>query len=133
MDIIREAESHADEDKRKKEEIEARNRADSLVYQTEKMLQEHRSKLSETDARAVEAAIADTKKALEEGGVDRINRAAEALTQASHKVAEAMYKTAGPGGQAGGGAAPDGAAGGAPKQDDVIDAEYVDADDKKKD
>jgi molecular chaperone DnaK len=131
--MVREAESHADDDKRKREEIEARNRADSLVYQTEKMLSEHRAKLSESDVKSVEAAIADCKKALEGGDVANINRATDALTQASHKVAEAMYK-AGPqgGGQPGAGPT-DGAgsqAGG--KNDDVIDAEYVDADDKKK-
>jgi molecular chaperone DnaK len=132
--MVREAESHADEDKRKKEEIEARNRADSLVYQTEKMLNENRSKISDSDAKAVEAAIADTKKALEEGGTDRINKAADALTQASHRVAEAMYKGAAPGGQPGGGGSTDGGAqSGSKPQDDVIDAEYVDADEKKKD
>jgi molecular chaperone DnaK len=130
--MVREAESHADEDKRKKEEIEARNRADSLVYQTEKTLNENRSKISDSDAKAVEAAIADTKKALEEGGTDRINKAADALTQASHRVAEAMYKGAAPGGQPGG-ASTDGGAQSGSKQDDVIDAEYVDADEKKKD
>jgi molecular chaperone DnaK len=133
--MVREAESHADEDKRKREEIEARNRADSLVYQTEKMLNENRSKLADADAKAVEAAIADTKKALEGSDVDAINRAAEALTHASHKVAEAMYKSGGqPGGGAGGTGANGGASGakGGEKTDDVIDAEYVDADDKKK-
>jgi molecular chaperone DnaK len=131
--MVREAESHADEDKRKREEIEARNKADSLVYQTEKMLSEHRSKLSDSDARSVEAAIADTKKALEGSDVDAINRAAEALTHASHKVAEAMYKS---GAQAGSGGGADAQAGSGAKSgeksDDVIDAEYVDADDKKK-
>src|SRR5205823_12147006 len=91
--MVREAESHADEDKRKREEIEARNRADSLVYQTEKMLNEHRSKLAEPDAKAVEAAIAATKKALEGTDVEAINRATDALTQASHKVAEPPYQT----------------------------------------
>jgi len=134
--MVREAESHADEDKRKKEEIEARNRADSLVYQTEKVLQENRSKLSDSDVKAVEAAIADTKKALEGSDIDAINRAADALTQASHKLAEAMYKSgAQDGGQAGpsgdGGGASAGATGGGGKTDDVIDAEYVDADEKK--
>src|SRR5579883_2473531 len=107
--MVKEAESHADEDKRKREEIEARNKADSLVYQTEKMLSENRSKLSESDAKSVEAAIADTKKALEGSDVDAINRAAESLTQASHKVAEAMYKGAQPSGgaeQAGNGSGP---------------------------
>jgi len=133
--MVREAESHADEDKRKREEIEARNRADSLVYQTEKMLNENRSKLADADAKAVEAAIADTKKALEGSDVDAINRAAEALTHASHKVAEAMYKSSGqPGGGAGGPGGNGGASGTktGEKTDDVIDAEYVDADDKKK-
>jgi molecular chaperone DnaK len=128
--MVREAESHADEDKRKREEIEARNRADSLVYQTEKMLSENRSKLSDSDVKSVEAAIADCKKALEGGDAAAINRAADALTQASHKVAEAMYKS---GAQAGGsGPSGDAGAKGGEKTDDVIDAEYVDADEKKK-
>src|SRR5262249_57103854 len=100
--MVKEAESHADDDKRKREEIEARNRADSLVYQTEKMLNENRSKLSESDVKAVEAAIAECKKALESGDVTAINRAADALTQASHKVAEAMYKAGARPGRAGG-------------------------------
>jgi molecular chaperone DnaK len=131
--MVREAESHADDDKRKREEIEARNRADSLVYQTEKMLNENRGKLAESDAKAVEAAIADTKKALEGGDVTAINRAADALTQASHKVAEAMYKSgAQAGGGPGDGSANAGAGRSSEKGDDVIDAEYVDADEKKK-
>jgi molecular chaperone DnaK len=96
------------------------------------MLREHRDKLSDADAGSVEAAIADTKKALEEGGVDRINRAADALTQASHKVAEAMYKGTGPQGDSAGPGAGDGGAQSGQKTDDVIDAEYVDADEKKK-
>jgi molecular chaperone DnaK len=129
--MVREAESHADEDKRKREEIEARNRADSLVYQTEKILNEHLSKLSESDAKSIESAIADCKKALEGGDIAAINRAADALTQASHKVAEAMYKA---GAQSAGGSGPSGESGpkGGDKNDDVIDAEYVDADEKKK-
>ncbi len=131
--MVREAESHAEDDKRKREEIEARNRADSLVYSTEKVVRENRDKLSDSDVKSVEAAIADCKKALDGTDIDAINRAADALMQASHKVAEAMYKS---GSQAGGGQrgpASDGsgaAAGG--KTDDVIDAEYVDADEKKK-
>ncbi len=128
--MVKEAESHADEDKRKREEIEARNRADSLVYQTEKMLNENRSKLSDSDVKSVEAAIAECKKALEGGDASAINRAADALTQASHRVAEAMYKS---GGQAAGGGTTNGAgAKSGEKTDDVIDAEYVDADEKKK-
>jgi len=131
--MVNDAESHADEDKRKREEIEARNKADSLVYQTEKMLNENREKIGEAEAKNVEAAIADCKKALEEGGVDRINKAAEALTQASHKLAEAMYKTGAQPGNGDGNASGAGATSGGAKPDgDVIDAEYVDADDKKK-
>ena len=131
--MVREAESHADEDKRKREEIEARNKADSLVYQTEKLLQEHRSKLADADVKNVEAAIADTKKALEEGGADRINKAVEVLTQASHKVAEAMYKGGQAGAGAGGGAQSSNGSGpsGSKQDGDVIDAEDVDVDDKK--
>jgi molecular chaperone DnaK len=131
--MVREAESHADEDKHKREEIEARNRADSLVYQTEKVLQENRSKLPDSDVKAVEAAIADCRKALEGSDVTAINRAADALTQASHKLAEAMYKS--PGAQGGGQAGPSGngaSTGEGGKADDVIDAEYVDADEKKR-
>jgi molecular chaperone DnaK len=130
--MVKEAEAHSDEDKRKREEIEARNRADSLVYQTEKMLNEHRSKLSDSDAKAVEAAIADCKKALESGDVAAINRAADALTQASHKVAEAMYKSGAQAGASGGGTTNGSSAKAGEKTDDVIDAEYVDTDEKKK-
>jgi molecular chaperone DnaK len=132
--MVKEADSHADEDRRKREEIEARNRADSLVYQTEKVLRENRDKLSESDVKAVESAVADCKKALEGGDVDKINRAADALTQASHKLAEAMYKSGAQGSAAGGqNDGTGGATGAGEKTDDVIDAEYVDADDKKKD
>ena len=131
--MVTDADSHADEDRRRREEIEARNRADSLVYQTEKLLRENRDKLSDSDAKTVEAAVADCKKALDDGNIDRINRAADALTQASHKVAESMYKTGAQGGsQAGGPAQTAGSGRGGEKADDVIDAEYVDADDKKK-
>ena len=131
--MVTDADSHADEDRRRREEIEARNRADSLVYQTEKLLRENRDKLSDSDAKTVEAAVADCKKALDDGNIDRINRAADALTQASHKVAESMYKTGAQGGSQAGGSAQTGGSGrGGEKADDVIDAEYVDADDKKK-
>jgi len=131
--MVKEADAHADEDKRKREEIEARNRADSLVYQTEKLLNENRSKLSDADAKSIETAIADCKKALEGGDVAAINRAADALTQASHRVAEAMYRSSGAQAGTSGGAATNGAgAKTADKTDDVIDAEYVDTDEKKK-
>jgi molecular chaperone DnaK len=131
--MVREAESHADEDKQKKEEIEARNRADSLVYQTEKSLKENRDKVSDSDARAVEDAIADCRKALEEGNVARINETADALMKASHKLAEAMYRSGAQQGPSAGSSASDDGRSQDKSDGDVIDAEYVDADDKKKD
>jgi len=130
--MVKEAESHAEDDRQKKEEIEARNKADSTVYQVEKALNENRAKVPEADAKAVDAALADAKKALEEGGVERMNKATDALNQASHKVFEAMYKSTGqqpgagsPGGNDG---AASGGGAGAKAEGDVIDAEYVDAD-----
>jgi molecular chaperone DnaK len=127
--MVREAESHADDDRRKREEIEAKNKADSTVYQIEKALNENRSKLSESDVKAVESALADAKKALEEGGVDRITKATEALNQVSNKAFESMYRSAG---QPGGGQPGSGQSAGDNKPDgDVIDAEYVDGEEKK--
>jgi len=126
--IARDAEAHAAEDRRRREEVEARNRADSMVYNVEKMLKEHRSKISDADAANIEAAIAEVKKAMSEGGVERINAAADKLTQASHKLAEAMYRATAqqPGQGAGAQAKPEEAA-----KDNVVDAEFVDVDDKK--
>ena len=133
--MVREAESHADDDRRKREEIEARNKGDSTVYQIEKALNENRAKLSESDVKAVEAALADAKKALEEGGAERITKATDSLNQVSNKAFESMYKSAGQPGGGGGGGGGNSSAGpsdGGPKPDgDVIDAEYVDGEEKK--
>ena len=102
--MMRDAESHAGEDQRKREEIEARNRLDSLTYQVEKTFSENRDKLDATAASDVEAALADAKKATEEGGVERMNDAFNRLQTASHKIAEALYQQQGSsaGGDAGG-------------------------------
>jgi molecular chaperone DnaK len=130
--VARDAESHAAEDRKRRDEVEARNRADSMVYNVEKMLKEHREKISESDAKSIEAAVAETKRAMSEGGAEKINAAADKLTQASHKLAEAMYKaTAQPPGQGAPGAEAQGAKQ-EPPQDEVVDAEFVDVDDKKK-
>jgi len=136
--MAKEADSHSAEDKAKREEIEAKNQLDSMVYQMEKMLRESGDKISGEDRGAVENAIADAKKALESGDKAGMDRAREALTQASHKLAEQMYKAAGSQGAAGGGpgagAGPSGSADGngqAKKDEGVIDAEYVDVEDKK--
>jgi molecular chaperone DnaK len=131
--MARDADSHSSDDRKKKEEIESRNRADAMVYNIEKMLKEHRDKVSADDAKAVEEALADTKKAMSEGGIDRINQATSKLETASHKLAEAMYKASS---QPGGGTPPPADANGAtageskPK-DNVVDAEFVDVDEKK--
>src|SRR5712691_3569543 len=93
--MARDAESHKADDSKRRDEIEARNKADQLVYQVEKMLKEHRDKVSEADAKAVEEALETTRKAMAGGSIEEINKALDSLTQASHKLAEAMYKSAG--------------------------------------
>src|ERR671936_706160 len=98
--MAKEAESHSAEDKSKREEIEARNQLDSLVYSVEKMLREHGDKISGSERGDVENALADAKKALESNDKAQMERAREALTKASHKLAEQMYKAAQPQGGA---------------------------------
>jgi molecular chaperone DnaK len=133
--MAKEAESHASEDKARREEIEARNQLDAMVYNVEKMLKEHGDKISGGERGDVDNALADAKKALEAGDKAGMDRAREQLTQASHKLAEAMYKSAQPGPGAGPQAGPEASAdGGAQEQkkdEGVIDAEYVDVDEKK--
>ncbi len=131
VNMVDDAESHADEDQHKKELIEARNRADTLVYSTEKLLSENRDKIERADVSAVEEAIAETREAMEGDDVGRINSATEALTQVSHKLAEAMYQAqAGPTEPSPGAESP--AAEESKEEDeDVIDAEYVDVEENK--
>jgi molecular chaperone DnaK len=104
-----------------------------MVYSSEKMLKEHRDKISEADAKTVDEALAESKKALESGSIEAMKSAQENLTKASHKLAEAMYNAASaqqtP--PPGGGPNPGAQDGGAPK-DNVVDAEFVDVDDKNK-
>lgn len=132
--MVEEGESHSEEDRRKREEIEARNQADNLVYNTEKILKENRDKVSDDDAKAVEDAVADTKKAMEGDDVEAINKAVENLTQASHRLAEVMYQSAPQGDQEPPPDDPEGSSEGTQEgqpDDEVIDAEYVDVDEKK--
>jgi len=134
--MAKDAESHAAEDRKQKETIEARNRADAMVYNVEKTLKEHRAKVSDAEAKEIEAAIEETKKAMAENDPAKTNAAADRLTTASHKLAEAMYKASS---QPGAGAPPPpGGDGGSPGgdsgkkgKDNVVDAEFVDVDDKK--
>ncbi len=141
--MMREAESHSADDQRKRDEIEARNRLDSLVYQMEKTFSENKEKLDGATVSQLETALADAKKALEEGGLDRLNTSFNDLQTASHKLAESLYSTQGSGGAAdastgdqasaagatGGGGASGSTSGGG--DDNVIDAEYVDVDSNK--
>jgi molecular chaperone DnaK len=125
--MVRDAQSHAEEDRKRREEIEAKNRLDSLVYSSEKTFNENRAKLDAGEASAFESVLADAKKALEAGGAAGMNEAVERLQQASHKLAEALYRTASPGGQASGAEAPGDGSG---KEDEVIDTEYVETEKK---
>jgi molecular chaperone DnaK len=133
--MAKDAESHSADDRKQRDTIEARNRADAMVYNVEKTLKEHRAKVSEAEAKEIETAIEETRKAMNDNDAAKLNAATDRLTTASHKLAEAMYKASS---QPGGGPPPpggDGAgqAGGGEgkKKDDVVDAEFVDVDDKK--
>jgi molecular chaperone DnaK len=133
--MAKDADAHAAEDKAKKEEIESKNQLDGMVYNIEKMFREHGDKISGEERQAVETALADAKKALESNDKSQMDAARDRLTQASHKLAEQMYKATaaqqpGPGPQAG--PTPGSEPGAEPKKDEgVIDAEYVDVEEKK--
>jgi molecular chaperone DnaK len=136
--MAKDADAHAAEDRKQRDTIEARNRADAMVYNVEKTLKEHRAKISDAEAKEIEAALEDVKKAMAENDPERINSTTDKLTTASHKLAEAMYKSASsqpgapPSGDgAGSGTAEPGAKDGKDGKDNVVDAEFVDVDDKK--
>jgi len=128
--MVNDAEQHAEEDKKKRERAEARNQLDSIVYATEKTMNENKDKLTDTDRAPIQQALERAKKVLEQSDADAdvMKREAEELTRASHKLAEIMYQQAAQQQQAqgtdGGGPGGDGAG---KTDDDVIDAEYEDA------
>jgi molecular chaperone DnaK len=135
--MMKEAESHAEEDRKRKEEIETRNHADQAVYQAEKTIRDAGDKLPASDRAPIESAIDDLKKAIERNDTAEMKRTMEALNTAQHRAAEAMYKAAaaGGGGAAGGpqpGGEPGGSqpTGGGAAQGDVIDAEVVEEEKK---
>jgi molecular chaperone DnaK len=134
--MMKDAESHAEEDRKRREEIEARNRADQAVYGAEKMVQDMGDKVGASDKAAVEQAIATLKSAMAANDTAAMNRAMEQLTQVQHKAAEALYKQAGAGAGSGGGEGSSGASSGGASgsggaaQGDVIDAEVVEEDKK---
>ena len=127
--MVKDAEMHESEDKKRRELIEAKNQADSLVYTTEKSLKDNEDKIDAETKSNIEAALEDVKKAMEGDDVEAINKAVEALSQASHKLAEAMYAQAQQEGEAEAGAEQQTKAEG---DEDVVDAEYEDVDDEKK-
>src|SRR4029077_20435302 len=125
-------EAHAEEDKKRKAEVEAKNHAEALVHATEKTLAEHGSKVGEGERRAIENAMADLKEALKGNDAEAISAKTNVLAQASMKLGEAMYKQSEqqPGGDdQGSGAQGSGAEG---KKEDVVDAEFTEVDDDKK-
>jgi molecular chaperone DnaK len=129
--MVHEADQHADEDRARREQAEAHNRLDSLVYSTEKLLKENQEKLPETQRKETEAALAAAKRALESQKKDEMDAAHEQLTRASHHLAEEIYRAAGAGAAAQGGGAQAGAQTQAPgAEGEVVDADYVDVESK---
>ncbi|HEX7078779.1 MAG TPA: molecular chaperone DnaK [Candidatus Eisenbacteria bacterium] len=132
--MVSDAEVHASEDKKKREEIEVKNRADALAYETEKNLKELSEKMDGADKAKVESALADLKKAIESGGTESIRTASEAMSRAWNEVSSKLYAEAGKSGPAGPGAGPEGGdAGGGPSAeggkrkdggDGAVDADY---------
>jgi len=141
--MVKDAQSHETEDKKRREEVETKNQADTLVYTTEKTLKEHGDKVSAAEREKVEKAVEELKKMMESGSVEEIRKGMEAVTSASHKIAEEIYKQAAAAQQAaqaeaatGAGAAAGGASEGEKaesKDENVVDADYevVDDDEKK--
>jgi molecular chaperone DnaK len=122
--MVREAQSHSEDDKKQREAVEVRNQADSLVHSTERTLRENKEKLPESEVAAAETVLAEAKKAIEAGETEALKKAVEDLTRASHKLAEVLYQSTSSGQADGSGPStpPGGGSGG----DDVVDAEVVD-------
>ncbi len=125
--MVKDAESHAEEDKKRKAAVEAKNHAEALVHSTEKALAEHGSKIAENERRMIEDAMSDLREALKGDDADAIAAKTNTLAQASMKLGEAMYKQSQEGGGGSGGEA-----GGGAKKEDVVDAEFTEVDDDKK-
>jgi molecular chaperone DnaK len=136
--MVKEAETHAEEDKKRRELIDIKNQADNLVYNLEKTLRENKDKVDPQEASRIQTEIENTKSAIETDNIDQIKKAIESLTQQSHKLTQMMYQQAGAEKQQAGGAEQQ-QAGGAEQQaqgegeeeEDVIDAEVVDEEEKK--
>ncbi len=132
--MVKDAEAHAEEDRKKRDLVDARNQADSMIYMTEKSLKEHGDKVDAATKSAIEAAVTKTKTAMEGDDAAAIKTAIEELQQASHRLAEAMYQQAGAGagaaGAQGGGPGPESAS--AQPEEDVVDADFTEVKEEKK-
>lgn len=122
--MMRDAEAHADEDKRRRDEAETRNQADTVVYQTEKLLRDNADKINADEKARLEDALKGVKDALGSDDVDRVRSASESLMQVTSTVAQRMYQEAAQSGADGSGA--DGSTGATSADDEVVDAEIVD-------
>ncbi|MDC0968596.1 molecular chaperone DnaK [Alphaproteobacteria bacterium] len=133
--MVKDAETNAETDKKKREEVDVKNQADSLVFQVEKNLKEHGDKISSEDKSKIETDLNDLKEAVEKNDLDLIKTKTQELTQSSMKMGEAMYKdqqaNGAPGTESGDQPQPDDKAD-ATKEDDVIDADFEEVDDDKK-
>jgi molecular chaperone DnaK len=125
--MVKDAEAHAAEDKKRREMVDAKNHGESLVHDAEKSLKEYGDKVAQSDRSAIEAAVASLRTALQGEDVEAIKARTNDLARAQMKLGEAMYKT-----QQAAGATGDASAGGAQAKDDVIDAEFREVDDDKK-
>ena len=133
--MVKDAEANAESDKKKREEVDVKNQADSLVFQVEKNIKEHGDKISPEDKSKIETDLKDLKEAIEKNDIELIKAKTQELTQSSMKMGEAMYKdqqaNTAPGAEGGEQPQPnDGAE--ASKEDDVIDADFEEVDDDKK-
>ena len=132
--MVQDAEKHAEEDKKKKEEVEAKNNADHMIYQTEKLLKENGDKLQPSDKSEIESKMNALKSAVESNNTDSIKRATDDLQAAWSKASEALYKQAGAQQQAQPDAGSQSSSGGESsgrKDDGVVDADYEVVDDNK--
>ncbi len=133
--MVKDAEMHADDDKKKRELIDTKNSAEALVDQTEKTLKEHGDKVDEETRKSIESALEALKQSKDSNNADEIKQKIEALSQASHKLAEVMYQQAAQDGQQGGDPGADGAAssdvGGVKEEEDVVDADFEEIKKKK--
>jgi molecular chaperone DnaK len=132
--LVKDAQAHTEDDKKRRKAAEAKNQADNLIYQTEKNLKEHGDKIAAEDKTKIEEAVATLKKAMEGNDPDAIESATQTLTTASHKLAEEMYKkaSASAAAGAGAGASQSESPNGAKTDEKVVDAEFEEVDKDKK-